>query len=76
MKVDASPIRSLFQTGGLMEQCYAPLQRGGQSCCETADESASVAERGPVLSRAVNPRGHALQLEEDLSVVGRGCAGI
>ena len=27
-KVDASPSRSLFQPGGLMEQCDASLQRG------------------------------------------------
>jgi hypothetical protein len=30
-KVDASPCRPLFQPGGLMEQIYASLQRGGQS---------------------------------------------
>ena len=60
---------------GLMEQCYASVQRGRQGRCETADESATASKRGPDLSTAGDSCRHPLQLEEGLAIawVGGSC---
>ena len=59
-----------------MEQSDASLQRGRQSRCEEADESANAAERGPDISRAGYSRGNPLQLEEGMAAARRVSAGI
>ena len=59
-----------------MEQFNASLQRGDTSCCEKATYFATPPERSQDLSRAGHSRGHALQLQKDLAVSGKGSAGI